>query len=120
MMFGPTDDQSPHTAQSMKWKLKRKTNDELRQQFIDQTVPQANILGISIPDPDLKWNEERGHFDFGEIDWDEFWQVVKGHGPCNKERMHARVSAWENGEWVRDAAMAYSEKQQNRKINKAV
>ena len=119
MMFGPRDEDSPHTAQSMKWKLKRKTNDELRQQFIDQTVPQAELIGLTIPDPDLKWNEEKNGYDFGEIDWDEFWQVVKGHGPCNKERLDARISAWENGEWVRDAAMAYSEKQQDKKLNKA-
>lgn len=119
MMFGPRDADSPHTEQSMKWKLKRKTNDELRQQFIDQTVPQADILGITVPDPELKWNAERGHYDFGEIDWDEFWQVVKGHGPCNKERMEARVGAWERGAWVRDAAMAYAEKQENKKVAKA-
>lgn len=111
MMFGPRDDESPNTAQSMKWKLKRKSNDELRQQFIDQTVPQAELIGLTIPDPDLKWNEEKGGYDSGEIDWDEFWQVVKGYGPCNKERMKARVSAWENGQWVRDAAMAHAEKQ---------
>jgi len=110
MMFGPPDAESPHTEQSMKWKLKRKTNDDLRQQFIDQTVPQAKVLGITIPDPDLKWNEERQSYDFGEIDWEEFWQVVKGHGPCNKERLEARVDAWNEGEWVRDAAMAYAEK----------
>ena len=91
MMFGPTDAESPHTAQSMKWKLKRKTNDDLRQQFIDQTVPQAELIGLTIPDSDLKWNKEMGHYDFGEIDWDEFWQVVKGHGPCNKERMKVRI-----------------------------
>ena len=115
MMLGPTDDASVHTEQSMKWKLKRKTNDELRQQFIDQTVPQADILGLTIPDPDLKFNEETGSYDFGEIDWDEFWQVVKGHGPCNKERMNARVNAWNEGEWVRDAAVAYAEKQENKK-----
>ncbi len=119
MMFGPRDAESPHTEQSMKWKLKRKTNDELRQQFIDQTVPQAEILGITIPDPDLKWNDTLKKYDFGEIDWDEFWQVVKGHGPCNKERMNARVSAWENGAWVRDAAMAYAEKQEKKKVAKA-
>ncbi len=119
MMFGPTDDQSTHTEQSMKWKLKRKTNDELRQQFIDQTVPQADILGIKVPDEDLKWNEETGHYDFGEINWDEFWQVVKGHGPCNKERLQTRVDAWEGGEWVRDAAMAYAEKQADKKVKKA-
>ncbi|WP_347922695.1 1,2-phenylacetyl-CoA epoxidase subunit PaaA [Pontimicrobium sp. SW4] len=120
MMFGPADADSPNTEQSMKWKLKRKTNDELRQQFIDQTVPQAELIGLTIPDPELKWNEEKGGYDFGEIDWDEFWQVVKGYGPCNKERMKARVSAWENGEWVRDAALAHAEKQQEKKLNKAV
>ncbi|MEZ4816435.1 MAG: 1,2-phenylacetyl-CoA epoxidase subunit PaaA [Flavobacteriaceae bacterium] len=118
MMFGPKDEDSPHTAQSMKWKLKRKTNDELRQQFIDQTIPQADILGITVPDSNLKWNEETGHYDFGEIDWDEFWQVVKGHGPCNKERIKARIDAWEEGAWVRDAAMTYAEKQENKKLKK--
>ena len=120
MMFGPADDDSPNTAQSMKWKLKRKTNDELRQQFIDQTVPQAELIGLTIPDPDLKWNEKKGGYDSGEIDWDEFWQVVKGHGPCNKERMKARVNAWENGEWVRDAALAHADRQQERKEKQAV
>lgn len=119
MMLGPTDAESTHTEQSMKWKLKRKTNDELRQQFIDQTVPQAEILGITVPDADLKWNEEREHYDFGEINWDEFWQVVKGHGPCNKERLKTRVDAWEGGEWVRDAAMAYAEKQAEKKVKRA-
>lgn len=120
MMFGPKDDESPHTAQSMKWKLKRKTNDDLRQQFIDQTVPQAEILGLTIPDPELKWNEAKQGYDFGEIDWDEFWQVVKGHGPCNKERMKARVDAWENGAWVRDAAMAHADKKSELKNKQAV
>ena len=120
MMFGPADDVSPNTEQSMKWKLKRKTNDELRQQFVDQTVPQAELIGLTIPDPNLKWNEEKKGYDFGAIDWDEFWQVVKGHGPCNKERMKARVYAWENGEWVRDAAIVHAEKQQDKKLNKAV
>ncbi len=120
MMFGPTDAESVHTAQSMKWKLKRKTNDELRQQFIDQTVPQAELIGLTIPDPDLKWNEEKKGYDFGKIDWDEFWQVVKGHGPCNKERMTARVNAWEKGEWVRNAAMAYAKKQEDKKLKKAI
>lgn len=115
MMLGPTDEESTHTAQSMKWKLKRKTNDELRQQFIDQTVPQADILGLKIPDKDLKYNNDTGHYDFGEIDWDEFWQVVKGHGKCNKDRLKARKEAWENGKWVREAAMAYADKQQNKK-----
>ena len=117
MMLGPTDAESVHTAQSLRWKLKRKTNDELRQQFIDQTVPQAEVLGLTIPDPDLKWNEERQSYDFGAIDWDEFWQVVKGHGPCNKERLSARVNAWEEGTWVRDGAMAFAAKKE---IKKAV
>ena len=112
MMFGPPDAESTHTEQSMKWKIKLKTNDELRQQMVDVTVEQAKVLGLTIPDPDLKWNEERGQYDFGEIDWEEFWQVVKGHGPCNKERIAARVAAWEEGEWVRDAALAYAEKQE--------
>ncbi|RZJ30927.1 MAG: 1,2-phenylacetyl-CoA epoxidase subunit A [Flavobacterium sp.] len=112
MMLGPTDAESVHTEQSMKWKLKRKTNDELRQQFIDQTVPQADLLGLTIPDPDLKFNEETGHYDYGDMDWDEFWQVVKGYGPCNKARMDARKNAWNKGEWVRDAAMAYAGKQE--------
>ena len=115
MMFGPRDQDSTHSELSMKWKIKRKSNDELRQQFVDNTVPQAEYLGLTVPDPELKWNEERGHYDFGEIDWDEFWQVVKGNGPCNKERMHDRVSAWENGTWVRDAAMAYADKQKQLK-----
>lgn len=119
MMFGPTDAESTHTAQSMKWKLKRKTNDELRQQFIDQTVPQADILGLSVPDPDLKLDPKTGHYDFGEIDWEEFWQVVKGHGPCNKERMEARVGAWERGAWVRDAAMVHAEKKKSKTMAKA-
>lgn len=112
MMLGPTDAESVHTEQSMKWKLKRKTNDELRQQFVDQTVPQAELIGLTIPDPNLKWNEETKRYDFGEMDWDEFWQVVKGHGPCNKVRMDARKNAWTGGEWVRDAAMAYAEKKE--------
>ena len=111
MMFGPRDADSTHSDLSMQWKIKRKSNDELRQQFVDQTVPQAEYLGLTVPDPELKWNEERGHYDFGEIDWEEFWQVVKGNGPCNKERMQARVAAHENGAWVRDAAMAYANKQ---------
>lgn len=115
MMFGPTDDSSPNSVQSMKWKIKRFSNDELRQKFIDVTVEQAKILGLTIPDKDLKWNEERGHFDFGEINWDEFWNVVKGNGPCNKERLETRKKAWEEGEWVREAAQAYAEKRKSRK-----
>lgn len=115
MMFGPRDEESPNTAQSVKWKIKRQTNDELRQRFVDITAPQANYLGITIPDPDLKWNEESGHYDFGKINWDEFWQVVKGNGPCNKERIAARTKARNEGQWVRDAAMAYAEKKQLKK-----
>jgi ring-1,2-phenylacetyl-CoA epoxidase subunit PaaA len=110
MMFGPSDDESPNSAQSMKWKIKRFTNDELRQSFVDATVPQAEILGLTIPDPNLKWNEETGHYDFSPINWDEFWQVVNGNGPCNKERIEARTKAKEEGMWVREAAMAYAEK----------
>lgn len=110
MMFGPNDDNSPHTAQSMKWKIKRFTNDELRQKFVDICTEQVKVLDLTIPDPDLKWNEEKMHYDFGEINWDEFWNVVNGNGPCNKERLAARVKAHEEGAWVREAAMAYSEK----------
>jgi ring-1,2-phenylacetyl-CoA epoxidase subunit PaaA len=110
MMFGPKDDDSSHSQQSMAWKIKRKSNDELRQQFVDATVPQAEYLGITVPDPDLKWNAERGHYDFGPINWDEFWNVVKGNGPCNKERMEARIKAHEEGAWVREAAMEYGRK----------
>lgn len=119
MMFGPRDEESPHTEQSMKWKIKRKTNDELRQQFVDQTVPQAEILGLKVPDDQLKWNEERGHYDFGDIDWEEFWNVVKGNGICNKKRLKARNDAWDEGAWVRDAAVAYAEKEAKRRMNKA-
>ncbi len=120
MMFGPTDDQSPNTEQSVKWKLKRKTNDELRQAFVDQTVPQANLIGLTFPDPDLKWNEEKKGYDFGKLDWDEFWQVVKGYGPCNKQRISARIKAWEEGKWVRDAAMGYAEKQEKANLQEAI
>ncbi len=115
MMFGPSDKDSVHTAQSMRWKIKRKTNDELRQQFIDITVPQADFLGLTVPDPDLHWNEERGHYDFGQIDWEEFWKVVKGEGPCNHQRMKARRQAHEEGAWVREAALAHAEKRRQRK-----
>lgn len=120
MMFGPTDDESTHTEQSMKWKLKRKTNDELRQQFVNQTVPQADILGLKVPDEDLKYNNDTGNYDFGEIDWSEFWQVVKGHGKCNKQRIKARKDAWDNGKWVREAAMAYADKQSDKRAKQAV
>jgi len=115
MMFGPSDADSPHSAQSIKWKIKRFTNDELRQQFVDATVPQAEILGLNIPDANLKWNEERQHYDFSEINWDEFWQVLEGNGPCNKERIAARKAAKENGQWVREAALAFAEKRTLRK-----
>ena len=110
MMFGPPDDQSPNTAQSMRWGIKRISNDDLRQKFIDSAVPQAEVLGVTFPDPDLKWNAERGHYDFGPIDWAEFWRVVGGDGPCNRERLAARVNAWDNGTWVREAALAHADK----------
>lgn len=120
MMFGPRDADSPNSEQSMRWKLKRKSNDELRQAFVDQTVPQAELIGLKIPDANLKWNEERKHYDFGDLDWDEFWQVVNGHGPCNKQRLDARKKAWNEGAWVRDAAMAYAEKASKRELKQAV
>ena len=110
MMFGPPDADSPNTAQSMRWRIKRDTNDELRQKFVDITVPQADAIGLEVPDPDLKWNSETGHYDFGEVDWEEFYAVVRGEGPVAKERMTARRQAWEDGAWVRDAAAAYAEK----------
>lgn len=119
MMFGPRDEESPNTAQSVRWKIKRKTNDELRQQFIDITVPQAEYLGLTIPDPDLKWDEEKGHYQFGAIDWEEFWQVVNGNGQCNHERLKARNDAWDNGQWVRDAAVAHAEKKESKELKKA-
>jgi ring-1,2-phenylacetyl-CoA epoxidase subunit PaaA len=110
MMFGPHDSESTHSDQSMKWKIKRKSNDELRQNFVDMIADQAKVLGMTLPDPELKWNKERNHYDFGEIDWEEFWNVVKGNGPCNKERLEARRKAWDEGKWVREAAEAYAEK----------
>jgi ring-1,2-phenylacetyl-CoA epoxidase subunit PaaA len=110
MMFGPPDAESVHSAQSARWKIKLLSNDELRQRFVDQTVPQADYLGLRIPDDALAWNDERGHYDFGEIDWNEFHDVLKGHGPCNRDRMRARVAAWEDGAWVREAALAHADK----------
>ena len=110
MMFGPPDADSVHTAQSMAWGIKLETNDELRQKFIDMTVPQAEYLGLAIPDPDLAWNEERGHYDFGEIDWGEFWDGVKGNGLCNRERIAHKRKAWDDGAWVREAALAHADK----------
>jgi ring-1,2-phenylacetyl-CoA epoxidase subunit PaaA len=115
MMFGPHDSDSQHGDQSMKWKIKRFTNDELRQKFVDATVPQGEYLGLTFPDPELKWNEERGSYDFGAIDWDEFWRVVKGGGPMNRERLAARRKAWDDGAWVREAALAHAEKRKARR-----
>jgi ring-1,2-phenylacetyl-CoA epoxidase subunit PaaA len=110
MMFGPSDANSPNTEELIRWRVKRKTNDELRQRFVDLTVPQAEAVGLTLPDPKLKLNEEAGHYEFGEIDWSEFWSVVKGNGPCNRERLDARRAAHENGRWVREAALAYASK----------
>ncbi len=111
MMFGPPDDASPNTAQSLRWRIKRETNDELRQRFVDATVPQAEALGLTVPDAKLKLDAKTGHYTFGEIDWSEFWNVVKGEGPVAKERMSARIKAWDDGAWVRDAAAAHAAKQ---------
>jgi ring-1,2-phenylacetyl-CoA epoxidase subunit PaaA len=112
-MFGPPDDDSPNSQQSMAWKIKRFSNDELRQRFVDMIVPQAEALGLHFEDPDLKWNEERGHYDFGELDWTEFKSVVRGEGPCNTQRMQRRRQAFDDGAWVREAAAAYAEKYQS-------
>ncbi|MEO0310372.1 MAG: hypothetical protein RIQ89_29 [Bacteroidota bacterium] len=111
MMFGPSDTNSPNSAELLRWKVKRYSNDELRQRFIDRTVPEAHHIGLTLPDPDLKWNEERKHYDFGPINWDEFNNVIKGNGPCNRERMKVRREAHQNGDWVRLAAEAYAQKQ---------
>ena len=114
MMFGPPDSDSSNSDQSTKWKIKRFTNDELRQKFIDATVPQAEFLGLTIPDPELKWNEDKQGYDYGPIDWNEFWCVVGGNGLMNRERVAARQKAWDDGAWVREAAMAHSEKRMAR------
>lgn len=114
MMFGPNDDASPHSTQSMKWKIKRYSNDDLRQKFVDVMVGQAEVLGLTIPDPDLRWNAESDHYDFGEIDWTEFHEILRGNGPCNKERLEARNKAWDDGAWVREAAMAFAEKRKGK------
>ncbi|GAA4366900.1 1,2-phenylacetyl-CoA epoxidase subunit PaaA [Nocardioides caricicola] len=111
MMFGPPDDDSPNSAQSMAWGIKRFSNDDLRQRFVDMTVPQAEVLGLTLPDPEIRWNEERGHYDFGAVDFTELFEVIKGNGPCNAERMAHRVQAHEDGAWVREAASAYAAKQ---------
>ncbi len=119
MMFGPNDSDSTHSEMSIRWKIKRFSNDELRQRFVDMTIPQAELLGLTVPDPLLKYNEEKKGYDFGPIDWDEFWSVVKGNGPCNEERLNARVKAHENGSWVREAAAAYAQKHaQNHNLTK--
>ncbi|BAL22760.1 1,2-phenylacetyl-CoA epoxidase subunit PaaA [Azoarcus sp. KH32C] len=110
MMFGPHDKDSVHSGQSSRWGIKRISNDDLRQKFVDATVEQAKVLGVTLPDPDLKWNESRGHFDYGAIDWDEFWNVVNGHGQGNVDRLAARVEAWEDGAWVREAALEHERK----------
>jgi ring-1,2-phenylacetyl-CoA epoxidase subunit PaaA len=115
MMFGPPDTESVNSQQSMNWRIKLFSNDDLRQRMVDQTVPQAEYLGLTIPDPDLKWNEERGHYDFGAIDWDEFYNVLKGNGPCNKERLATRVKAYEDGQWFRDALVAHADKKAAKK-----
>ncbi|MEN9977544.1 MAG: hypothetical protein RLZZ569_169 [Bacteroidota bacterium] len=117
MMFGPSDADSTHSQQSLDWKVKRHTNDELRQSFINATVPQAELIGLTIPDKDLKWNEAKGGYDFGQIDWEEFKQVISGNGPCNAERIAARTKAEKEGEWVRVAAMAYAEKKNSKKAS---
>ena len=119
MMFGPSDKDSPHSAQSMRWGIKRISNDDLRQKFVDVTVPQAEYLGLKMPDPDLAWNEARGHYDFGAIDWEELKQVISGNGPCNKSRMKARRDAHAEGAWVREAALAQAEKRRARALKKA-
>jgi len=118
-MFGPPDADSPNSAQGMRWGIKRISNDDLRQKFVDATVPQAKVLGVTLPDRDLKWNEARQHHDYGAIDWDEFWATVNGNGPCNKERLSTRVKAWNEGAWVREAALAHARKQQAKQMKEA-
>ncbi|WP_324675146.1 1,2-phenylacetyl-CoA epoxidase subunit PaaA [Hymenobacter sp. GOD-10R] len=114
MMFGPKDDESPNTARSMQWRIKRFTNDELRQKFVDMMVPQAEFLGLTVPDAKLQWNEAKKGYDFGDVDWAEFWQVVNGNGLCNHDRLQARVQAHEEGAWVREAALAHAKKRAER------
>ncbi len=114
MMFGPHDKESPNTERAMKWKIKRESNDTLRQRFIDKTVQQAEVIGLTIPDPELKWNEETGHYDTGEIDWEEFYNVIQGKGPCNKRRMEHHIRAHKRGAWVREAAEAYAQKHKDK------
>jgi ring-1,2-phenylacetyl-CoA epoxidase subunit PaaA len=114
MMFGPPDAESVNSAQSAQWRIKLASNDELRQKMVDQTVPQAEYLGLKIPDPDLKWNAATGHYDFGPIDWSEFQNVLKGNGPCNRERMRVRTEAWDDGAWFREALVAHAAKTEER------
>lgn len=114
MMFGPHDSDSPNSGNAVKWKIKRESNDELRQKFIDKTVQQAEVIGLTIPDDKLKWNESRGHYDFGEMNWDEFYNVINGNGPCNKQRLEHHIKAHENGAWVREAAAAYAAKKEQK------
>jgi ring-1,2-phenylacetyl-CoA epoxidase subunit PaaA len=120
MMFGPPDAESPNTEQSMRWRIKRHTNDDLRQRFVDMTVPQAEALGVTLPDPQLRWNDERDHYDFGQPDWAEFKRVISGHGPCNAERIENRRAAHEGGAWVREAAAAHAAKRAAREAAKEV
>ena len=117
MMFGPHNSDSEHTGQAGTWGIKRISNDDLRQRFVDVTVPQAAFLGLALPDPLLNWNAERGHYDFGPIDWNEFWRVVKGDGPCNAERLDDRVQAFERGRWVREAAAAHADRRASRVVS---
>lgn len=116
MMFGPSDAESVHSTQNMAWKIKMNTNDELRQKFVDETTPQAEFLGLTIPDENLCWNAERGHYDFSQPNWDEFFDVLRGNGPCNKERLNARRKAWEDGAWVRDGMLAHARKQKTKDV----
>lgn len=119
MMFGPHDSESAHSAKSMEWKIKRETNDDLRQKFVDQTVKQIEVLGLEHPDPELKWNEERGHYDFGELDWEEFKNVINGNGHANRQRVEHHIKAHEEGQWVRDAMTAYKQKQKAKTTQQA-
>ena len=116
MMFGPHDKDSNRSEKALNWKIKRESNDSLRQSFIDKTVPQAELIGLKVPDDKLKWNEKTNHYDFGDIDWEEFWNVVNGKGLCNKERIEHHKKAHNQGKWVREAAVAYSEKKLNKKV----
>jgi ring-1,2-phenylacetyl-CoA epoxidase subunit PaaA len=120
MMFGPSDKESVHSAQSMKWRIKINSNDELRQKFVDQTVPQAEYLGLTVPDENLRLNSETGHYEFSEPDWREFFEVLNGNGPCNKERLEARNKAWDDGQWVREGMMAHARKKAARAASSKV